>query len=274
MKLKLTVIAVFFFVGFFPLLAYADDQLPTRIDIDSAWGGLGLAQRTVIVIERNGDQYQFTSTRTEQTFVHQKPEQKQTVRSGVLDVSKIKALVLALRANAVPAPDLANLGITREWLRQQVDDNQYIREQLAGRASDQQALFRSAFTNPDRVRKLLPSIWSSPHTDDYPSIYVSAEFARGTNLTACASDQHFLMLPWVLSESCAHFDADAGQRTLSYNATISRAVASLMPSDATNQSRLNEGGMAPELGQAVMNSIEDEWKRFDVESRAHGELEK
>src|SRR5271154_1114802 len=222
MKSKLVVSAVLFLVFGHPSLASADDRLPIRIDIESSWGGLGPAQRTVMVIERNGDQYRFTSTRTEQAFAPQKPKQQHSAQSGTLYVSKIQALVLALRANAAPVPDLANLGITREWLRQHVDDDNYIRERLADGASNQQALFRGAFTNPELILKLLPSVLSSFHTDDYPSIHVSAAFAHGAKLAACASGQHSLMLPWVLSGSCAHFDADAGPRTLTYNAAISR----------------------------------------------------
>jgi hypothetical protein len=268
MKLKLIVGAALLIVFGFSSQAVADDRLPIKIYIESTWAGLGPSQRTVVVIERNGDQYRFTSTHTEQTFGRQKPEQKHTVQSGMLDVSKIKALVLALRANPVPAPDAADIGITRAWLRQHVDDDGYIHERVAAGAPNQQALFRSAFTNPDLIQKLFPDILSSFHTDDYPSVDVSAEFGHGAKLVACASGQHSLMLPWVLSGSCAHFDADAGPRTLSYNAAISRAVASLMPSDATGQSRLSGDGMASELSEAVMNTIETEWKQLDAENKA------
>jgi hypothetical protein len=220
-----------------------------------------------VTISRVGDHFAFTSTQGDKSLGPEKDAPEQT---GEVGGAKVSALIAALQENVMPSPGVSNLGITSEWLKQHVGDD-FQNEILKG-APNQQALFRDTFTDLHFVQDHLSEILSSFHTDDYPFVSVRITFAQGVPLAACASGQHAFMLPWVVSGSCAHFDSDAGPRTVSYNANISRALAAVLPSGATNRPRLNGEGLIWDLSEYAWYSIRGSWNLLDVENKAPGAL--
>lgn len=58
-----------------------------------------------------------------------------------------------------------------------------------------------------------------------------------------------------------------------YNANISRAIASLLPKKFANRERINGEGLRHDLAEAVMRYIEDDWNLLDAENKAGKYLE-
>jgi hypothetical protein len=185
-----------------------------------------------------------------------------------VDKALVDALVEALQEPEVPRPDLLNLGITKEWLVAHEDPSVESALPFAFEkaASDQKALFHSAFTDPALVAKALPSLFGFVRTDDYPSVEVTVSFDDGSTLSASSHSQYLFMLPWNVARN--------GGTVVTYNANVSRALAALMPDKAVNRSRISGDGLNTDLAQAVARLIEEDWKMLGVENRAGGTLAK
>jgi hypothetical protein len=225
----------------------------TRIEIDSRWGGLGEPQKFQIEIAYVGGRYRSTN--------------------APVDQSKVDALVSALRSPVLDKPDLANLGLTPAWLERHELDSESVRRKWQGAGTNQQLIYRRTLRNTATLEKIVPELLNSYHTDDSPGVLIQVMFDNGSSIVVCAAGQHPFMLPWRISAHCIP-SKWAKRGAMTYNADISRAVASLVPRSAVNQPRLAGDDMGSELGDAVMDSIESKWNTLDAENRAGASLAK
>lgn len=225
------VYALFFLAS---ISAFCGDKVPSRevhqITIHSAWGGLGTPRNVEITITRNQDGF---------------------MRDGkAVDKALVNGLLEALTSPRIAKPEMSNMGISDDWLRANVA-HQEPRSwaQATPTTKGQLALFKSTYTNSKAIAGLLPSLFKSWHTDDYPGVKVEVYFEDGSHLFASTHSQYVFMLPWCVGE----------QKSETFNADISRAVSALLPRGRVNKERLTGPGLAKELTEAVMASIETEW---------------
>ena len=209
------------------------------IEIHSGWGGLGTPQKAAISIKRKDNRF---------------------VRDGKpVSATQVQALVTALLAAPVTKPDMANLGVTPSWLRTKVASQRpRAWAQATETTANQQRMFNESFTNVDLVAKVLRTLFTYTKFDDYPFSKVEIVFEDGSKLTAETHSYYVYMLPWKID----------GEKAETYNADISRSLASLFPSIAVNKERLSGDGLAPQLTDAVMRSIEREWNLLGSDERA------
>jgi hypothetical protein len=216
-----------------------------KITVESRWGGLGAVSHTEVLIAKDGNGYLRERDR--------------------LDGQLVGSLSIALNEPPVPTPELKNLGINQAWL----DANAVPAvEKYAGSFDDaapnQKTLYQESFTNETLVGQVIPSLFNFSRSDDFPSAKVEVTFEDGSTTTALSASQYLFMLPWKVMRN--------GEAITTYDANISRAVAALMPNEATNRSRIAGEALDVDLAEAVMHHIEKEWNLLDVENRVGGTL--
>jgi len=129
----------------------------------------------------------------------------------------------------------------------------------------QKALFESTLTDPEKIRDVLPSLFTYTSFDDYPSAEVKIKFSDDSQLTLTSHSYYEFMLPWTIH----------GSKNLeTYNADISRAISALLPPKSANKERLAGPEFGFHLADAVMNRIEKQWKEIGAEDRAGDSLAK
>lgn len=211
-----------------------------RIEIHSGWGGLGTPQNAQVIIQAEKDGFVSDRKRVAPELVN--------------------TLVAALDAARIPKPDIENLGLTQAWLKDNlasVEAGMY--GTFPNALPSQRALFEETFADPNRIVKILPSLFRFSRTDDYPHVSVKVFFEDGSTIEAKTNSQYAFMIPWQLPDN---------NRKESYDIAISRAVSELMPQDSVNKERLVGNEFPSELAQAVMKNIEPAWKMLGVEGRA------
>jgi hypothetical protein len=209
------------------------------IEITTGWGGLGTSQKALTAIHRKGNGF---------------------VSSGKsVSAAQVQALVVALSAASAANPDMANLGVTPEWLKEKVG-SQHPRDlsQATETTANQQRMFNDSFANLDLIAKVLPTLFTYTKFDDYPFSKVEVVFEDGSKLTAESHSYYVFMLPWKID----------GEKSETYNADISRAIASLLPKKTVNKERLEGDELGSQLTDAVMQSIEREWNLLGSNERA------
>jgi len=222
------------------------DRKVREIVIHSAWGGLGTPQDLTVTILGTPDGFQRDG----------KP----------VKPALVQALVSAAEAQAISKPNPANLGITKSWLQSHlalVEDR--MSRKMHDATARQKAFFESAFTDPEKISGIVPSLFTYTSFDDYPHAEVKIKFSDGSQLTLTSHSYYELMLPWTI-------DRSIGQET--YNADISRAISALLPPKSTNRERLSDGEFGFHLAEAVMNSIDKRWKEIGAEDRAGDSIAK
>jgi len=119
----------------------------------------------------------------------------------------------------------------------------------------------------------LDRVYEGSHTDDYPSMSVTIEFADDTSIIAKSHSQNPLMLPW-----CVGPDSKC---TETFNAHISQALFAVLPKKFADRERLRDsdafGGIAPQMGLYISGDLEREWNMIgvrDKDSESLAELRK
>jgi len=179
----------------------------------------------------------------------------------------IANLLSAIGAPVVTEPNLANLGITQEWLAANAEKGikEYAAEYFSLAAPNQQALYFSSFKDPILIERVLPWLFNVVHSDDFPEAEIEITETDGRVIKVSSKAQSLFMLPWVISRD--------GKELKNYNANIGRAVASLMPDKFANKGRLAGDSLEYELAKAVMDEIEDRWEMLNVENKARPYLD-
>lgn len=231
----------------FPLLALAQTAEAKQIRIVSSWGGLGDSARSELLITRKADGYYANGKKVNAVLVSN--------------------LLTALNKPAIPEVDLANLGVTQEWLNANAEKGvkEYADFYYSTAAPNLQALYLSSFKNVAFMKSLVPSLYQSWWTDDYPQVAVEVINADGTTLVASSRAQQLFMLPWEV--------ARGESKTKTYNADIARAIVPLLPNKAPNRDRLSGEDLRRTLAESVMTAIKNDWEKLDAENKAGTHLQ-
>jgi hypothetical protein len=214
----------------------------TQIKIVSSWGGLGPPTLNELTITRKGDSYHYSGKK--------------------VDPRLVDRLVKALNEPQIHEPDLANIGITQAWLNANAEKGikEYAEFYYSISATNLQALYLSTFKNVDCMKRLLPSLYSGWWTDDYPRVEVEVTEDGGSKVIATSEAQQLFMLPWEVTSG--------GQKVMTFNADIARAVTALLPKKFANRERISGEGLSRVLAEAVMHRIKDKWDALDAENKA------
>jgi hypothetical protein len=209
--------------------APAQSRSVNRIRIVSNWTGLGPSAREELIVMRNAGDYLADGKKV--------PDES------------IANLLAAIDAPAVAKPDPANLGITQEWLDANAEKafREYAGEYPTREDKNKQARYFSSFKDLKFIERILPGLFNSFHTDDYPTVEIEImESDRGLIKVSSKAQQMF-MLPWIINSSEGELKT--------YNADIARAIANLMPDNFTNKERLAGKSLGYELAQKVIYEI-------------------
>jgi hypothetical protein len=237
-KALLRVFTVLFLVSAF---THAQTSVQ-QIEIKSGWGGLGTPQSAHLIIKRNNGEYRLGGKR--------------------IDPKLIERLIAALAAPPVPKADPSNLGINPAWCKQNaVTVGENTGAEYREGAPNQKQLFIEAFNDPAVVAQVVKNLFSFTRFDDNPGASVKVTYGDGKTILAKTHSYYVFMLPWQI---------DGGE---TYNAQVSRAVASLMPKDTVNKERLAGDDFSKEFGESVMQFIDRDWKLLDARNRAGGALD-
>jgi hypothetical protein len=189
-----------------------------EITIRSGWGGLGPPQDETISIRAKNGALAYNGKRVDQ--------------------SKADALIAALRASIISEPDPSNLGVTPAWIDEQIADQKgRFRQEVARVTASQRTLLADTLKNRQKIERIVPALFRYVRTDDYPGASVEVTFEDGAKLSAGTHSYYPFMLPWSVGAQ--------GEQT--YNADISRAVASLLLKKSPNKDRLGGSTFAYEL---------------------------
>ena len=234
MRIHLAVLRFIVFVVLASSCSFAEAQkMVKRVVIYSYAGGLGGGSNTVVTIQRRRGKF-LSNGRPVSTL-------------------QVQSLVDALSAPPLPEPDMANLGITYEWLTSKVESQ---RPRVRARTASQEKLFQKSFANLNLAANVLPSVFLSEISDVSAFCKVEIVFDDGSKLSAESYSYSAFMLPWSMKG-----------RRFTYNADISRAIAALLPAESVNKSTLAGDELASYLAFLVMGSIEREWNLL-AEERA------
>jgi hypothetical protein len=235
-RVHLALLRVILFVVLARWCSFAEAQkIVKRVVIHSSVGSLGWGSDTTVVIKRKRGKY-LSSGRP-------------------VSAVQVQSLAAALSAPPLTWLDMANLGITSEWLASKVESQwppagYRAPEMTAG----QKKLFQKSFTDLNLVAKNVLPAFMSIRTDYFAFCKVEIVFDDGSKLSAESYSYSPFMLPWSMKG-----------RRFTYNADISRAVAALLPAESANKSTLAGDELAFDLTLAVMASIERE---RDLQERA------
>jgi len=211
----------------------------SEITIRSGWGGLGAPQDEIISIQAMNGTLAYEGKRVDQ--------------------SKADALIAALKALVISAPDPSNLGITPEWIDEQIADQKgRCRLEVARATATQRTRLADTLKSRQKIERIVPALFRYVRTDDYPGATVEVAFEDGARLRAGTHSYYPFMLPWSVGVQ--------GEQT--YNADISRAVASLLGKKSPNKGRLGGSTFAYELVETTKRSVERKWNLLGSEDRA------
>ena len=203
-----------------------------QIEISSCYIGLGVPQRSSVVVIRN-----------EKGTYQQGQEQ--------LDPALVKSFVAALREPPLSKPERLNLGMTPVWLKMHLQSaEEKYAAQFVDAAPDRVELFRTSFTDPHFIEKVVPRLFEGYVFDDYPSATLKVTFENGVIVSARTNSAYLLLLPWEVTSR--------GTGLSTYNASVSRSLAALLPKDATNRERLSGDDMDVRLAEAVWRCLKPE----------------
>lgn len=233
-------ILVLLFVG--STLSIAQISNVEKIRITSTWGGLGIPQRSELVI----------TCKPKRCFANGKK----------VEDHKVEALLQAVAAKEISRYNAANLGITQEWLDANAVEgiNDYANGYISAAAPNQKELYLSTFRNLQLIESKLPIILHGGWTDDYPTFIAEIYETNGERTVVSSNAQPTFMLPWKIERK--------GKASETYNRDISRALVNLLPKKFANRDRLSGEGLRSVLARFVMRHIKSDWERIGAEYKA------
>jgi hypothetical protein len=242
MKMNAALTTILLCLSLVTVTALAQSNSVNKVRIVSSWGGLGEGKQSELVVTRKSGAYLANGKKI--------PDEL------------IVNLLSAIDAPIVTKPDLANLGITKEWLDANAEKaiKEYAAAYFSLAAPNQRELYFSSFKDQKFIEKVLPRLFNFVASDDYPNVEIEITGTDGRVIKVSSKAQPLFMLPWVVSGD--------GKKLETYNADIARAVASLAPKKFANRERLAGDGLGYELAKAVMDEIEGRWELLNVENKA------
>jgi hypothetical protein len=218
------------------------------------------ASSTEIAIYKEGNAY----------HMHDKALDSNSARADwVVDGALIVALAKALTAPARAEANLDDLGVTPAWLKAHASGAaQHFAGTRINGAPVHLAMLEAAFADPAEADQAVPVLFDSrhyscadcPRPDRYVEIVVT--FDNAPSVKARSGSQFPFMLPWRV------FGNSPG--SVAFNADISRALAALLPENATNRAQLAGENLDIALGNVLLWRVEHQAQLSDVESKTGG----
>ena len=150
----------------------------------------------------------------------------------------LERLLLAIEKPPLENPQPENLGVDLQSLRPLAQnlvastlsrDRDALRLRRAGLSETQ---LIELLSDPDALRALLVSYYRGRWTDDSPEFEVRLGFVGGAEIILESKSQMPFMLPWRIQR------ADPGPSFETFDADVSRTLASCLPEGYLNRSRL------------------------------------
>jgi hypothetical protein len=211
------------------------------IEINSAWTGMAPASESKLSIEEKSGQYYRDGKRVNKRLIDSLQQE-------------IEAPIFI--------PSIENLGITQTWLRSNAESA--LPERLKKSHQSEKDLFIAAFQDIKLIEKLLPEILGGGWTDDYPNFDLQIKRKDGSSVIVHSSRQNIFMIPFAISEN--------GKTRFSYNANLSRAIASLLPEKFTNLERLSGTDLSHRIAERVMLEIKEKLNWLETRNTIGTEL--
>lgn len=210
------------------------------IEISSSWVGLGPHGGGHLRVWRDGLVYK-------------------TSEGAQLPSDRVQEFADALTASPMVEPELENLGMTEDWLRQNA--RKAIGDQFNGNRSGEAVpaeldLCVSTFQSPKLIRPYMLSQFKQFHTDDFPSVEIEVKTTSG-KIHVSSNSQHEFMLPWEVKK--------AGRTSKTFDARISQALYKLLPEKFVNRQRLNADHLAERLAMDLVLDLEPQLNKLRVE---------
>jgi hypothetical protein len=228
---------------------FAFDAEVRQIEIQSRWRGLGKPNDTEFVIRNENDKYRIDGRE--------------------IDRAAVQNFLTALGNPVIAAPSPKNLGLTPEWLNaraseiirdakiKEEDDSTYWA--IGSATPAQRALFKTSYSDPEFIAKILPDLFRCCHTDDWPGVRITLTYADNSSIVVSSVSQSEYMLPWKIIKN--------GQPAETFDREISSALTKLLPEGATNRERINGDDFALTLASALMANIQEQWKLILAEGK-------
>jgi hypothetical protein len=224
-----------------------------QVVIESSWVGSNSRERSEVIIRWEDGAFKLNGQS--------------------IDGTLMTDLATALSEPVIAEVDTDNFGLTAGWLKQHALEAAQKRAEretdvipLSGYWSaalpEQKELLIRSLSDHGVVKTALRSIFLKP-TFSSQEVVTSATiiFDDGSRTLIESHSAHEYMLPWTIQTG----------RQITYNANISRALAALMPADATNQAGLAGKDLGDEfeveLANAVMGEIIDKWNLVATEAK-------
>lgn len=179
--------------------------------------------------------------------------------SRAIDEQRLKALVAAASAPALPALDARRLTVDAALLRAAWQGYG------AGYPPRTTQRFLDRLADPRERPAIVQATFDSAHSDDYPAVSVELTLRSGDRITIASDAQQPFMLPWRITRH--------GQTTTTYDPDLGRAIAALLPEKFINRDRLTGGSrFADELVLAAMSVWHDELETAGADEKYGREL--
>lgn len=183
---------------------------------------------------------------------------RDVTRGVAVPAPAVADLGRALDAPVVPAVTLATIGFDGAKLREHTEG---VLPADAEALPGQRALFAAACSDAARVAPLVPRLYGGArHTDDYPSITLTVTTTQGDRIVLASQQQVPLMLPWQIER--------AGVKATTWDGSLARAIAGVMPEGFPNRERAAGKGLAEALARACLMSIAEEWDELGAREKA------
>lgn len=184
-------------------------------------------------------------------------------------IGAVANLVAAIQEPRTMEPSLANLGMSVAWLaaeRGSALQSYYRRYPSQHLDANQEAYFGRMFSDPRTAFAWMNS-WSRGEVlrlDDYPIANVRLDWPDGTSYELTSGSWFVFMIPWLAGPD----------KTKTFNADISRAVAALLPEDAVNQKRLAGETLSAEYTDSLLEfQLHEQLRIIGAEDAFDGQLE-
>ena len=161
---------------------------------------------------------------------------------GEVPVELVEAFFTAAIQPEMGRIDLENLDVDTDWVRRAVAKERvrYDREDLDSTRfqADFGSRLHDCAPRPDVLQALLNTYYDPRYrwTDDYPAVMARVTISSGSTVELSSHSQQQLMLPWRITTRT--------KSRLSYDARISRALATLLPPEFEERHRIAGEGLA------------------------------
>jgi hypothetical protein len=212
----------------------------SSINILSEWKGLGVPQKSTLLITRIKGKYYEDKTE--------------------VPLDLINAFEKSILAPEINKLSLETLGVDQNWLTENAQQafGEFMNNSNNSNNSPnirQKELFIRKFQDLSLMQRIIVTPRRAVWTDDYPSIEITVTREGKEVIKISSSVQTAYMLPWTMNIK--------NKQLTTYNAEIGRAVLNLLPSNTINYKRLRGDTFKREIARTLIYSyLREEWEKL------------